>query len=170
MVWSPGSPTSDGFIVEGLTPPSGSSGFEPAWLSAPILGNGIFAESDHVQFRVVNIGADGDQYAASAWVTSAQAPTAKVTLVVEPENLAMANAATVFATDLQAAGYWTNIIIEPTDTADDFVVFAYTTDSEIAKNVMSYLPQAQGSLSTKQKAGSLGPGEIRVNLSALQNE
>lgn len=170
LVWLPTSGSSSAFIVEGVTTPTDVTGFDQSWFSQPLLGSGTLADIDRDSYRLITIAADGNKYAASTWSDPQAGPQARVTLVVDPEVPSMSLAAQVFASDLQAAGYWTNIVKMPDNPEIAFITYAFEQDDAIAKDVEAYLPETTHSLVFERRDRAVGPGEIRVNLNALKRE
>ena len=157
----------DGFVVEDIALPQTDVGFDPSILSAPVAGSGLLTDrgdSEPAATRVLTLAPDATAYAASAWV--GDGPLGRITLMADPASPAMMATAEMFAQDLQAAGYWTNVRTDGEPGAG-YVTYGFDQDLDLARIITTYLPKPAHPVDQVQKGDSLRPGEIRIDLSAL---
>lgn len=175
LVWQSAPQAGPTYLVEILEVPVADEDYPAPVLSRRTTASGLLDDETPVPqnsvLRVSNISNDATDYAASAWVGNGavQGPDGRVTLMVDPASPAMATAATLFATDLRAAGYWVRVATDIMPAFEDFYIsYGYTADLPIVERLANYLPRTTDFIPVKQVLDGTQPGEIIVNLAAFR--
>lgn len=174
-VWTAPSGTSPDFLVEMLQVPMPDHDYAMPLLSERTNASGLLEEVDEsasqVIWRVSNIMASRRDYDASDWVTDANTtpPKGRITFLVDARVPQMVQAATIFADDLRADGYWVRLDQDTRTAFDDFYVsYGFTSDAWLANTVASYLPRVTNLTVNEQVVDATQPGEIVINLAAFR--
>lgn len=146
---------SNGTSLTETTKASGVLLSPPAWQAAPA-------------WRISNLSDDGQVYEATRWygVPETAAPLGRITFELSGESQPMEHAATVFANDLRAAGYWVQMMSTPLTCdavgAGNNVSYAFDKDNGLAQTIQSYLPGIAARKIDDQ--GTINPGQVIVSL------
>ncbi len=175
LVWHPVPDASPTYLVEILDVPLSGDDYAAPILSRVTTGSGLLETvaslSDNAVWRVSNLSDDATDYAPSDWIGTGAAPLpeGRITLMVDPASAAMAQAATLFATDLRSAGYWVTVATQFRPEFEDFYIsYGFATDLPAAQRLASYLPRTTDVTPLKQVLNRTQPGEIIVNLAAFR--
>ena len=172
VVWDAAPETSATFLVEALHAPSSNADYDAPFFAQTTAGSGYLVGGvNNALLRVSNLADNDLDYASSQWIApeGVTPPIGRVTLIVEPEAIGMRDAADIFADQLRSAGYWVRVNDEaPAATRDYYISYGFSSDQLFASEIADYLPAHGEIMPMKQVAAAAYPGEIFVNLSALQ--
>lgn len=175
LIWNADPAAHPNYLVEVLDGPDMGENYAAPVLAQSTTAPGLLTDNvtvgSNAFLRVINIAADSSDYAASAWAhdDGVTPPKGRITLFFDPQIDGMSDAASIFADDLQNAGYWVRLSDEPPVAVTDFYIsYGYASDQTSAQVLATYLPSPAELMPVKQVLNATQPGEIMVNLAAFQ--